>query len=213
VQPPPETTDLLALRARPELAAALRARQERIVQRWTAAVEKHLPDADPLTVKQVRNSVPVVLEKIALALETADSSGAAVLEEVGNAHGVARFQQHYDVEEVLIEYRLLRRPSHRLTRASAQPKKRIMNLWWQREHALVGQDAQWIELRRSLDTGPIPPPTHPLGNPLANPLLERCITLREQSQILLERSATLRQTFPRLQARLARASPTPWQSG
>ena len=109
MQPPPETTDLLALRARPEIAAALRARQERIVQRWAAAVEKHLPDANPLTVKQVRDSVPLVLEKIALALETADSSGAAVLEEVGTAHGVARFQQHYDVEEVLIEYRLLRR--------------------------------------------------------------------------------------------------------
>jgi signal transduction histidine kinase len=32
-----------------------------------------------------------------------------VLAEVGTAHGVVRFQQQYDIEEVLVEYRLLRR--------------------------------------------------------------------------------------------------------
>ena len=107
--PPEETKDLLALRAMPEVAAALRARVQRVIERWTEAVERHLPDADPLTVKQIRNSIPTVLEKIAQALESDRAGATEVLEEVGTAHGVARFQERYDIDEVLIEYRLLRR--------------------------------------------------------------------------------------------------------
>jgi signal transduction histidine kinase len=109
LNPPPITNDLLALRAMPEVAAALRQRADAIMQRWTAEVERHLPDADPLTLKQVRNSIPTVLEKIALALESASVDAVMVLQEVGTAHGVARFQQRYNIEEVIIEYRLLRR--------------------------------------------------------------------------------------------------------
>jgi signal transduction histidine kinase len=101
--------DLLALRAMPEVAAALRARAQRIIESWTAAVERYVPDADPLTVKQVRNSIPTVLEKMALALESDRPEATGVLEEVGTAHGVARFQEHYNIDEVLVEYRLLRR--------------------------------------------------------------------------------------------------------
>src|SRR3954470_23545792 len=107
--PPAETLDLLAFRSMPQLAGALRRRIDRVVQRWQAAVEKHLPDADPLTAKQVRDSIPSVLEKIASALESGQAEDTFVLSEVGTAHGVARFQENYNIEEVLIEYRLLRR--------------------------------------------------------------------------------------------------------
>ena len=93
----------------PQLAAALRARADRIIERWNQAVIQYLPDADPLTTKQVRNSIPNVLEKIAQALESDQPEAVAVLAEVGIAHGVARFQQQFDIEEVLVEYRLLRR--------------------------------------------------------------------------------------------------------
>ena len=106
---PEPTTDLLARRAMPELARALRSRLDRVVDRWTAAVEKYLPDADPLSVKQVRNSIPSVVEKIAQALESDGPEATMVLEEVGTAHGVARSQVPYDIEELLTEYRLLRR--------------------------------------------------------------------------------------------------------
>jgi signal transduction histidine kinase len=109
VNPPDETKDMLALRPMPKLAAALRSRMQAIIERWTRAVEEHLPDADPLTSGQVRDSIPKVLEKIALALESARPEMTDVLEEVGTAHGVARFQQHYDIDEMMIEYRLLRR--------------------------------------------------------------------------------------------------------
>lgn len=107
--PPPPVKDLLALRPMPEVASALRSRAKRIMERWTEAVEQYVPDADPLTVKQVRNSIPTVLEKIALALESDRPEAVGVLEEVGTAHGVARFQEHYNIDEVMVEYRLLRR--------------------------------------------------------------------------------------------------------
>jgi signal transduction histidine kinase len=96
------------MRPLPGVAAALRARKERILQRWTGEVDRYLPHADPLTRKQVRDSIPMVLEKIAMALETATSEAVAVLQEVGTAHGVARYQQNYNIEEVIIEYRLFR---------------------------------------------------------------------------------------------------------
>lgn len=103
------TTDPLARRASPELARALRSRASRVVERWTEAVEKYIPDADPLTFKQVRNSIPAVLEKIAQALESDSPEATLVLEEIGTAHGVARSQEHYEIDELLLEYRLLRR--------------------------------------------------------------------------------------------------------
>jgi signal transduction histidine kinase len=107
--PPAETIDLLAFRSMPQLADALRRRIDRVIQRWTEAVERHLPDADPLTSKQVRDSIPTVLEKIAAALQSGRAEDTFVLSEVGVAHGVARFQENYNIEEVLIEYRILRR--------------------------------------------------------------------------------------------------------
>jgi signal transduction histidine kinase len=109
VETPNETTDLLTFRAMPRVADALRRSLPRIVDRWTVAVERYLPDADPLTVKQVRNSIPAVLDKIALALESNHPEATAVLREVGTAHGVVRFQEAYNIEDFLLEYRLLRR--------------------------------------------------------------------------------------------------------
>jgi signal transduction histidine kinase len=93
----------------PEVAAALRERIPRIVDLWTKAVDHHIPSADPLTVKEVRNSIPSVLEKIAQALESDRPESYAILVETSVAHGITRFQENYNIEELLIEYRLLRR--------------------------------------------------------------------------------------------------------
>jgi signal transduction histidine kinase len=94
---------------KPELAAALRSQSARVIERWTKAVTQLLPDADPLTTKEVRDSIPTVLDKIAGALESAEPEAVLVLMEVGTAHGVARFHEHYDIDELIVEYRLLRR--------------------------------------------------------------------------------------------------------
>src|SRR5438874_8476466 len=99
---PDPTSDVLSFRALPEVAAALRERRQVIVDRWNAAVKKHLPDADPLTAAQVRDSIPLVLEKIAQALESVDV-GEGLVKDVGEAHGVARAQQNYKIEELLTE--------------------------------------------------------------------------------------------------------------
>src|SRR5207302_182175 len=100
---------LLDFRPIPQVAAALRARSARIIELWNQAVKRELPDAHPLTTQQVRNSIPNVLEKIAHVLESDSPESIEVLAEVGTAHGVARFQQNYDIHELLVEYRLLRR--------------------------------------------------------------------------------------------------------
>ena len=107
--PPDPTTDLLALVPMPGVAAAMRRRAEAIIQLWNDAVKRYLPDADPLTTKQVRDSIPSLLEKIALALESGRPEATAVLNEVSEAHGIARFQEHYRIDELIVEYRLLRR--------------------------------------------------------------------------------------------------------
>ena len=57
-QPP---LDALKFQPLPELADALRASKERILQRWRGEVLRLLPGADELTRKQLDNSLPDVM--------------------------------------------------------------------------------------------------------------------------------------------------------
>jgi signal transduction histidine kinase len=103
------TTDLLEHRSFPDLAAALRDRSERIVQRWEESVRQLLVGPDELTLVQVRDHIPQILSQMAVAL-AADRPAAA--EELGarsRSHGAIRFQQHFNARELMVEYRLLRR--------------------------------------------------------------------------------------------------------
>src|SRR5687767_9601767 len=93
----------------PGIAAALQARKQSILHQWELAVERILPDADPLTAKQVRNSIPIVLDQIARALASDQPDETQKLYEVTLKHGVTRFHQAYNVQELIVEYRLLRR--------------------------------------------------------------------------------------------------------
>jgi signal transduction histidine kinase len=103
------TIDLLESRAFPTVGAAVRARSERILMRWEQAVRRLLPAADEMTLTQVRDHVPVVLDRLALALESDQANETETLRDVSRFHGEARFHQHYNVRELIIEYRLLRR--------------------------------------------------------------------------------------------------------
>src|SRR5690606_39166959 len=98
----------LSLRPMPDLARDLRDRREAIVDAWSELVRTHLPDADPLTIGQVRDSIPLVLDKIAAALEQPSPETTQVLSEISRGHGVARSKVRFAIDELITEYRLLR---------------------------------------------------------------------------------------------------------
>jgi len=102
------TMDLLKFSPFPALAAALRARMDAILRRWGALVVEKLPAADELTLEQLRDHLPRVLEKIAVALESEGGSAMNELREVSESHGETRFHQSYNVNELLVEYGILR---------------------------------------------------------------------------------------------------------
>jgi signal transduction histidine kinase len=101
--------DLLTLQPMPKLAAALRDRARRILDRWDKLVQALLPDADALTSREVRNSIPRILEQMARALEAEDPRPTEQLMELTKDHGEVRYHESYNIQEVIEEYRLLRR--------------------------------------------------------------------------------------------------------
>ncbi len=101
--------DLLAYHAFPRLAQAVRQRHEAIIGAWEAAVLQMLPAADALTLKELRNSLPVLLQEMADALAADTPAAVQHLAQGSKAHGETRFHDHYNVRELLVEYRLLRR--------------------------------------------------------------------------------------------------------
>ena len=100
--------DLLAGRARPELADAVRARKERVIERWEFLVRETLPKADLLTPPQLRDDAPMVLEHVARSLASDQPRHTEQFAAVSSAHGQTRYDQHFDLRELLIEYDLLR---------------------------------------------------------------------------------------------------------
>lgn len=101
--------DLLETHSFPEVASAVKARIDRILMRWEAAVQEELPGADELTLTQVRDHIPLILERFAHALESDQAADTESLRSVSRSHGEIRFQQNYNVREFIVEYRLLRR--------------------------------------------------------------------------------------------------------
>lgn len=107
MQNPP--LDLLKYRAFPEVAGALRARTERILDRWAVVVRQVLPAAEQLTYTQLRDDLPRILGQMAEALEVNQPAPTHELLDIAQPHGLVRFDQKYNINELLIEYHLLRR--------------------------------------------------------------------------------------------------------
>jgi signal transduction histidine kinase len=101
--------DLLENRSFPSIATALRERSARIVERWEKAVRDLLPGADELTLLQVRDHIPAILDQMSVALASDEPAAVQDLRTTSQSHGDVRFHQHYNVRELIIEYRLLRR--------------------------------------------------------------------------------------------------------
>jgi len=100
--------DYLASRSFPELAAGVRAVISTTMRRWEQAVRETLPKSDHLTLTQLRDDMPEVLRGVANALESNRRTAVEQLAEMALAHGAVRYDQGFDLNEVLIEYGLLR---------------------------------------------------------------------------------------------------------
>lgn len=100
--------DVLVRRSYPELAAALRARIPRIVQRWAGLVRQSIPQADELTFAQLRDDLPAVLEQQAKSLEADRVEPTQKLIEITPKHGETRFHQNFKIDELFADYQLLR---------------------------------------------------------------------------------------------------------
>jgi signal transduction histidine kinase len=103
------TVDLLATRPFPKMAAALTARKGRVLRRWENAVRKLLPQADDLTLSQLRDHLPQILDQTVDALAANHASPLNELVEMTKSHGTLRFHQQFNVQELVVEYRVLRR--------------------------------------------------------------------------------------------------------
>jgi len=100
--------DLLKYQPFPELADAVRHCKTAVIDQWEATVREVLPAANELTVQDIRNSLPDTIEQMAAALEADDPRPTKDLMELANVHGESRFDQNFNLGELMIEYSLLR---------------------------------------------------------------------------------------------------------
>src|SRR5688500_17999964 len=103
------TMDLLKYQPFPALAASVRESAADVIERWQSVVRRTLPTANELTTQQLRNDLPNILQMIADALEADEPKATKALMDEAVAHGEVRYDQNYNIGDVLIEYSLLRR--------------------------------------------------------------------------------------------------------
>jgi signal transduction histidine kinase len=100
--------DVLKSRPLPDLAVALRAAKPLILETWRKKVLEVLPGADELTLRQFENNIPGLLDRIADALASDRAKETEALIHTAPSHGDTRFHQNFNLNELLIEYHLLR---------------------------------------------------------------------------------------------------------
>jgi signal transduction histidine kinase len=103
------TMDLLKYQPFPALAASVRATAAVVIERWQSAVRRTLPTANELTTQQLHNDLPNILMMIADALEADEPKATKALMDEAVTHGEVRYDQNFNIGEVMIEYSLLRR--------------------------------------------------------------------------------------------------------
>ena len=102
------SVDFLATNSFPELASAVRAVIAVTIVRWEQAVRDVLPNAHQLTLVQLRDDMPVSLAVVADAVGSTQRFSAERLVKVTPVHGGVRYEQGFALDEVLVEYSLLR---------------------------------------------------------------------------------------------------------
>lgn len=91
----------------PELAQALRARTQQIIQAWFDQVRRAIPAVHGFSDKELQDNLPNILRGLADLLSAANGRGENLVRE-SPEQGVKRFQQRYDVRDLMHEDRLLR---------------------------------------------------------------------------------------------------------
>jgi signal transduction histidine kinase len=97
----------LAHRAFPEVADALRPRAAQIIEEWMTLARRAIPSANALSHDDLRDNLPNILKGMADALGSDSSTNE--LKGESPAQGIIRFQQRYDVRDLMTEDRLLRK--------------------------------------------------------------------------------------------------------
>jgi signal transduction histidine kinase len=97
------------------LAELIRQKKEVLLKKWRDKV-RELPSATHLDVPTLNDHIPALLEELAQALEQRnDRSIAATLKDgTPPEHGIQRFQDGFDITEVVSEYNILRGCVHDL---------------------------------------------------------------------------------------------------
>jgi signal transduction histidine kinase len=92
----------------PELAAAIRARIERIMKHWRDLSLKAMPHLDKLTVVEFEDTIAIILSAAADALQSENPRHLRGVIDTAGEHGVDRFVQKTSVLDLFEEVRILR---------------------------------------------------------------------------------------------------------
>jgi signal transduction histidine kinase len=93
----------------PEAGGALKQAKPRILSRWEQEVKSILPQFDALTRKQLQDSLPELIDRISAALASDSPAATERLIAMAPNHGSTRFHQEFSLNQLLIEYHVLRR--------------------------------------------------------------------------------------------------------
>lgn len=98
-----------------KLAELVRLERQSLLDAWRRQV-RDLPSARNLDTPTLNDHIPVLIEEIAVALRSpTDATISGAIEEGSPpAHGVQRYQDGFDIEEVVAEYNILRGCLHDL---------------------------------------------------------------------------------------------------
>src|SRR5688572_27949956 len=91
-----------------DVAEALRTRIDSIIRRWREQSFKSIPNLDQLTIEEFENSMAVILEAMAVVMESDDPIHMRRIIEQSPTHGVSRVAKILTLDRLLAEERILR---------------------------------------------------------------------------------------------------------
>ncbi len=100
--------DLLKYHSFPEIGGAVRRRAAAVVELWLAIAKDNVPAAGGLNADELRDHLGITLEMMAKTLESDQPMSLTELMNKATIHGDVRFDQQYNLSELLTEYALIR---------------------------------------------------------------------------------------------------------